>query len=64
LSKAWLTKEQRGFYLNQYHIFKKLFMVENTGRYKGYPMRTWDGNNYRGGFSDHFPTYLVLIKNL
>lgn len=64
LSKAWLSKEQRGFYLNQYHVFKKLFMVENTGRYKGYPMRTWDGNNYRGGFSDHFPTYLVLIKNL
>jgi hypothetical protein len=38
------------------------FMTENTGRYKGYPMRTWDGNIYRGGFSDHYPTYVVLQR--
>jgi hypothetical protein len=39
-------------------------MVENMGRYKGYPMRTWDGDMYRAGYSDHFPTYLVLLKRL
>ena len=44
-------------------IYHHPFMTENTGRYKGYPMRTWDGNNYRGGFSDHYPTYVVLKKN-
>jgi hypothetical protein len=27
-------------------------------------MRTWDGNNYRGGFSDHFPSYIVVLKPL
>lgn len=43
-------------------IHHRSFMTENTGRYKGYPMRTWDGNNYRGGFSDHYPTYVVLKK--
>lgn len=64
LSAAWLSPNQNGFYYYRPHIFKKLFMVENSGRYKGYPMRTWDGNNYRGGYSDHFPTYLVLLKNL
>jgi hypothetical protein len=37
-------------------------MVENIGRYKGYPMRTWDGNIYRGGYSDHFPTFIILLK--
>jgi hypothetical protein len=27
-------------------------------------MRTWDGNSYRGGYSDHFPTYLVMLKKV
>ena len=43
-------------------IYHQPFMTENTGRYKGYPMRTWDGNHYRGGFSDHFPTFIVLRR--
>jgi hypothetical protein len=43
-------------------IHRKPYMMENQGRYKGYPMRTWDGNRYRGGFSDHFPTYITLER--
>ncbi len=62
LSDAWLSKEQSGFFFYQAHIFSRPFMIEDKGRYKGYPMRTWDGNQYRGGYSDHFPTYLVLLK--
>lgn len=58
----FLKKEQSGFFFYQAHIFSKEFMVENIGRYKGYPMRTWDGNAYRGGYSDHFPTYIILLK--
>lgn len=62
ISYPWLNKEQDGFFFYQAHIFNREFMTENVGRYKGYPMRTWDGNTYRGGYSDHFPTYLVLLK--
>lgn len=62
LSQAWLGRDQDGFFFYQQHIFNKEYMVENIGRYKGYPMRTWDGNRYRGGYSDHFPTYVVLLK--
>jgi predicted extracellular nuclease len=64
VSKQWLNKDQSGFFLYQPHVFNKEFLVENNGRYKGYPMRTWDGNSYRGGYSDHFPTYLLIIKEL
>jgi predicted extracellular nuclease len=64
VSKQWLNKDQSGFFLYQHHVFNKEFLVENNGRYKGYPMRTWDGNSYRGGYSDHFPTYLLIIKEL
>ncbi len=64
VSHAWLNKEQDGFFFHQHHIFNKEFMIENIGRYKGYPMRTWDGNTYRGGYSDHFPTYLIIMKKV
>lgn len=64
ISEPWLNKEQNGYFFYQQHIFNKEYLVENVGRYKGYPMRTWDGNTYRGGYSDHFPTFLVFLKAL
>jgi hypothetical protein len=62
ISYPWLTREQDGFFFYKPQIFNREFMTENIGKYKGYPMRTWDGNSYRGGYSDHFPTYIVFLK--
>ncbi len=64
LSQSWLSSHQPGLFYHHPVIFSRDFMKENTGRYKDYPMRTWDGNTYRGGYSDHFPTYIVLVKNI
>jgi len=64
ISYPWLNKDQNGAFFFQQHIFFKEYLVENNGRYKGYPMRTWDGNTYRGGYSDHFPTYIIFLKKL
>ena len=60
----WLNKKQDGFFYVKQHIFNREFLTENIGKYKGYPMRTWDGLTYRGGYSDHFPTYLVMLKRV
>lgn len=62
ISFAWLDKAQNGYFFFNQRIYNKEYLVENIGKYKGYPMRTWDGNFYRGGYSDHFPTYLVMLK--
>ena len=64
VSQSWLNKNQTGFFYYKQHIFNQEFMIENMGKYKGYPMRTWDGNTYRGGYSDHFPTYLIMLKKV
>ncbi|WP_153799390.1 endonuclease/exonuclease/phosphatase family protein [Foetidibacter luteolus] len=64
ISHAWLSKQQQGFFYYRQQIFCKEFMKENAGRYKGYPMRTWDGMLYRGGYSDHFPTFVVMLKRV
>jgi len=64
ISAPWLSKEQDGFFYYKHFIFNKEYMVENIGNFKGYPMRTWDGNMYRGGYSDHFPTYIAFVKKI
>lgn len=62
LSASFLDKKQPGFFYYKHYIFKADYMIENTGKYKGYPMRSYNGDVYRGGYSDHFPTYIVLLK--
>lgn len=62
ISQSFLNKTQTGFFLYKTLVFKPDYIIENIGRYKGYPMRTYSGDVYRGGYSDHFPTYLVLLK--
>lgn len=62
VSHKWLDKKQNGFFFKKQFIFNREFLTENIGKYKGYPMRTWDGLTYRGGYSDHFPTYIVMLK--
>jgi len=39
-------------------------MKNKKGRYKGYPKRTFAGGEFLGGYSDHFPTYIIIIKAL
>lgn len=43
-------------------IHNKSYLKNSEGRYKGYPYRTYAGGAYQGGYSDHFPVYLYLIK--
>ena len=64
LSSGFLKRETFGFFFKKAHIFNRNFMVTKTGRFKGYPMRTYDGVIYNGGYSDHFPTYCVMLKEV
>jgi len=43
-------------------IFNKQFLITKKGRYKGYPFRSFSNGNYIGGYSDHYPVYVYLIK--
>lgn len=64
ISQDWLDKKQAGFFYYKSHVFKPEFLIENFGQYKGYPKRTYSGDVYNYGYSDHFPTYLVLLKKV
>lgn len=43
-------------------IFKPSYLTTQTGKYKGYPFRSWGSSGFTGGFSDHYPVYIYLIK--
>jgi len=64
ISYGWLSHNQSGFFYQGAHIFSKDYMIQKTGKYKGYPKRTWDFNIYNAGYSDHFPTYITILKEV
>jgi predicted extracellular nuclease len=43
-------------------IFTKPFMTNQSGQYKGTPFRTFSGGAFVGGYSDHYPTYIVIAR--
>lgn len=55
LQKATKSK----FYGN---IFKHPMLIEQSGKFKGYPFRTYVGNNFQGGYSDHLPVFISIAK--
>lgn len=43
-------------------IYDADFLKQAEGKYKGTPYRTYVGKRYKGGYSDHFPVYIILNK--
>src|SRR5699024_9187237 len=41
-------------------ILSERFLEDWDERYEGFPFRTYAGRKYLGGYSDHFPVYLIL----
>jgi hypothetical protein len=57
-------KKSEGYQFYQAKVFNKSYLVQKSGQYKGYPFRTYSGDKYQGGHSDHFPSYIFLLKEV
>lgn len=55
-------KDYTTYKMYQAKIFNKRFLTDKKGRFKGYPFRSFSNGGYTGGYSDHFPVYMYLIK--
>jgi len=64
ISAPFLNDKQDGYKFHKANVFNKEFLIQRSGRYQGYPFRTFSGNTYIGGYSDHFPTLIYLTKDL
>ena len=43
-------------------IYAPTYLVNSSGQFKGYPFRSWDGDRFTGGYSDHFPAVSVVQR--
>ncbi len=63
ISKPFLEPDYSRFTFFKAGIFNENFLVTPSGQYKGYPFRSYSNGSFTGGYSDHFPVYLMLIKD-
>ena len=64
ISHGTLDKSSKGYHYFKTRIFNESFLTSKVGRYKGYPHRTYTGDTYDAGYSDHFPVYMFLVKEI
>ncbi len=62
ISSEYLNKDQATLKFHSAKVFNDEFLKVQDGRYKGYPKRTFVGNTFQGGYSDHFPVYILLYR--
>ncbi len=43
-------------------VFNEAYLRQKDGNFAGYPSRTFVGDTYQDGYSDHFPVFLILVK--
>ena len=60
----FLEKDYSSFRFYKAGIFNKYYLTNKHGRYKGYPFRSFADGGFTDGFSDHFPVYIYLIKEV
>lgn len=64
-SKSFIKEENEKFEyfkLLKAGVFKPNYLISSSGKYKGYPFRSFSGERFTGGYSDHYPVYAYLIR--
>lgn len=64
VSKALTGDDYSSYKFYQALVFNAKFLTQQEGRFKGYPWRTYSYGAYIGGYSDHYPVYVYLIKKV
>lgn len=60
LSNNFMRIHQNNFKYLQSKIYNEKYLKAFTGKFKGNPFRTYAGKRYLGGYSDHFPVYIIF----
>lgn len=62
VTPALLGKDYSTYKFYTSRVFNKSFLTQADGQYKDYPFRTYVGPTFQGGYSDHFPVYILIVK--
>ena len=60
LDQIIISKEISSFKLIKFGAFKEDFMMYTNKKGEVYPSRSFGGNNWYGGYSDHLPVFLKM----
>ena len=63
VSHSFINHDKNTHSFKKADIFAPKFLKEWKGKYKGNPFRTFARGKYLGGYSDHFPVYVVFQLN-
>jgi predicted extracellular nuclease len=55
-------KDYTSLKLFSHQIFRRDYLIQQEGPYKGSPLRTHGGGVWLNGYSDHLPTIVYLVK--
>ena len=64
LSKPFLDKNYKDYQIYKAGVFNKSFLINKKGKFKGYPFRSFSYGTFTGGYSDHLPPYIYLLKEI
>lgn len=64
VSESLVSTDASTYVFHKSCVYKKDYIIQQEGNYKGYPLRTHAGGVYLNGYSDHFPVYMVLKKEV
>lgn len=64
ITKPLLEDDYSSFRFYKAGIFNKQYLTNKKGKYKGYPFRSFADGRFTNGFSDHFPVYVYIIKEV
>lgn len=62
VSYPLIDSETKGYKFKKAEVFNASYLLQKEGQFAGYPFRTYIGNKFIGGYSDHFPSYIILTK--
>lgn len=64
VTQALLPTDFNSYQMKIAKVHNKKELTQQSGKYKGYPWRSFAGGVWLAGYSDHFPSYLLLVKEL
>ncbi len=62
ITPALAGKNYSSYRFRLARVFNSPFLVQKDGQYKGYPLRSFAGTVWQNGYSDHFPVYVLIVR--
>jgi hypothetical protein len=62
VSHGFVHKKTGGWQFYKSVVFRKPWLLQTEGAFRGYPFRTFVGDIFINGYSDHLPVYFFTLK--